>query len=89
MSEFDGRRRHPIDHMVIPVMGGRFEIKELLVDKAQGVKGILDRIRTIPPDRWFVMLAENEGTTEDVLALINDRFEFESIAIGTLNSESE
>ena len=87
MAEFIGKTKHPVDDLSVPVLGGTFQVRELLVDELKGVKGILDQIRSVPMNGWFVMLAEDEAATEDVLALINDAFEYEAIAIGTLKSE--
>ena len=87
MAEFEGKKTHAVDDLQVPVSGGLFHVTFLLVDETKGIKGILDMIRDIPAERWFVIMSEDEGTSKDVLSLINDDFEYESIAIGNLNSE--
>jgi hypothetical protein len=44
-------------------------------------------IRETPADRWFVILADSEGTTQDVLALIDDEYEFMFVGLGTLEND--
>ena len=88
MAEFKGKKLHKVEDLSIAVSGGIFHAFALLVDDVKGVKGVLDLIRDIPYERWFVMMSEDEGTNNDVLSLINDDFEFEPIAVGNLNSGS-
>ena len=56
-------------------------------DPGGGLDESVNRIRSTPVDRWFVILAEEEGSAADVLALIDDDFEFQSIAAGAMEPD--
>jgi len=88
MADFDGKSRHPISGLTVDVLGGRFSVAELLLDGNQEPETAINTIHDISPDRWLVIVSEEQGNSEDILALINDEFEFDSVAIGTLVNET-
>lgn len=85
-EDFGGKTPVTIEPFTVQVLGGWFTVKGLLLDQHQDSQGILDHIRSMPADRWFVMLSDAEENSWDVLAIIDDQFEFQSVALGTLES---
>lgn len=84
---FADKKRVPVDRFKLGVLGGMFTVTEILPEDDQSTEDCLNSIHSIPADRWFVILADSEGTTQDVLALINDEYEFQFVALGTLESD--
>ena len=85
--EFEGKSRISVEGLTVPVLGGRFHIEEIMLEKGQSEEEIRKLIEQTAMDRWFVMLSEGMDGEEDVLAIIDDMFEFQSIALGTLENE--
>ena len=72
----------------VKVLGGTFTVQELIRQEVSGQVPSLEFIRTVPPDRWFVMLDENlSGDQRDTLALTDDDFEFQIMASGNFQGE--
>ncbi len=77
-----------MDSFDVKVLGGVFTVHELVDAEVTGQKPTLEFIRTVTPDRWFVMLDEKiSGDQRDTLALIDDNFEFQIMASGNFQGE--
>jgi hypothetical protein len=81
------KTRIPVDPIQLEVLGGTFTVREVFAEPGEDAETVLETIRTTNAERWFVMLAEGEETSLDVLALIDDAFEFHSVAAGTLQGD--
>ena len=79
--------RKSVEPFKLGVLGGIFTVSEVLLQDDQTPEDALNLIHSTPADRWFVILADSEGTTQDVLALIDDEYEFRFIGLGTLASD--
>lgn len=72
----------------VEVLGGTFTVHELISQEETGQEPSIEFIRTVAPDRWFVMLDEKlSGDQRDTLALIDDNFEFQIMASGNFQGE--
>ncbi len=84
---YQDKNREIVEPIELGVLGGTFTVKEVIVEPGQTKDGVVQFISDTPSDRWFVILAETEGTTQDVLALIDDEYEFQFIGLGTLQGD--
>ncbi len=80
------KTRVSVEPFKLAVLGGTFTVREVFSDPG-GLDERVNMIRSTPADRWFVMLAEGEGSGADLLALIDEDFEFQSIAAGAMESD--
>lgn len=71
----------------IKVLGGSFNITEVIVKGDESVETVIASITTTAEDRWFVMAAEETKTNQDALAIIDDNMEFQIVAQGELLPE--
>ena len=84
----DAKRQLPIEPFQLRVLGGSFTVSKLVLDEDEPQDAFLSHLREIPPDRWFVMVAEEEGEdASDTLAVIDDNFQFQIYAVGTFVNE--
>lgn len=82
------KTRITLEPIKLKVLGGTFTVREVFANPQQELDEVVRMIRSTPSDRWFVMLAEEkQGDAIDVLALIDDEFEFQSIAAGTMEND--
>ena len=79
-----GKPLIPVDPIKLEVLGGTFIVRGVFGAPGRDAAAGLGFIRSTPSERWFVILAEGEENSEDILALIDDEFEFQSIAAGSL-----
>ena len=71
----------------IKVLGGAFNITEVMVEGDESIETVVASITTTSEDRWFVMTAEDSETNQDALAIIDDNMEFQIVAQGQLLPE--
>lgn len=82
------KNRVALEPIQLKVLGGTFTVREVFANPQDDLEEVVRMIRATPSDRWFVMLAEEtQENAMDVLALIDDEFEFQSIAAGTMENE--
>ena len=82
------KSRVPLEPITLKVLGGTFTVRAVFAQPEENVEAMVGMIRSTPSDRWFVMLAEEQDAgAMDVLALIDDDFEFQSIAAGTMEND--
>ncbi|MDH4121468.1 MAG: hypothetical protein OEV94_07180 [Deltaproteobacteria bacterium] len=74
-------KRITVTEFTIPVLGGEFTVKEV-IPREGSVEKTSETIRSLTPDRWFVLLAEDSDNSTDVLSLIDDDFNFVEYAAG-------
>lgn len=86
-TNFAEKNRVSVEAFDLIVLGGTFTVSEIIVEDGQTEDEVMELIRSTPADRWFVILADSEGTTQDVLALIDDEYDFLFVGLGTLESE--
>ena len=86
-TNFAEKNRVSVKGFDLIVLGGTFTVSEIIVEDGQTEDEVMELIRSTPADRWFVILADSEGTTQDVLALIDDEYDFLFVGLGTLESE--
>jgi len=68
-------------------MGGTFTVAEVLLAPGQDAKQAVESIRSQPTERWLVMTAPGQAQGADALALINDAYECQVMALGSLKTE--
>jgi hypothetical protein len=72
----------------IRVMGGHFTIRDILSQRSRSTEEMVGFMLTIPPERWFVTLdQDSDSGSSDALALIDDQFEFQTLATGTFQGD--
>lgn len=78
--------KHPrtVPSFTVDVLGGRFTVKHVLHRPDEAHEDVVSAIKALPPDRWFVMVAEDARASQDALALIDDDLEFQVYALGVL-----
>ena len=86
-SQIEDQNREFIEPFKMGVLGGTFTVIEVVLQDGQSQDDAINLIHSTPADRWFVILADAEGTTQDVLALIDDEYEFRFVGLGTLDSD--
>lgn len=79
--------RSPVDAFALRVLGGVFTVAEVLLAPGQNAGQAVESIRSQPSDRWLVMAAADQGQQADALALINDAFECQVVALGSLKTD--
>ena len=79
--------RTPVEKFSLPVVGGTFVVAEVMLPPGQNAGQIVDSIRSQPMERWLVMTASENGLQSDALAIINDAFECQVVALGSLRTE--
>jgi hypothetical protein len=80
--------RSPVEEFTLPVVGGRFVVMEVLLAPGQNARQAVDSIRSQPAERWLVMTAAGYETQGDALALINDAYECQVVALGNLHVDN-
>lgn len=86
-TSFAEKNRVSVEAFDLTVLGGTFTVKEIIIEDNQTEDDVMNLIRSTPEDRWFVILADSEGTTQDVLALIDDEYDFLFVGLGTLEND--
>lgn len=86
-SQVEEQNRTTVEPFKLGVLGGTFTVAEVILADGQSEEDAINLIHSTPADRWFVILADSEGTTRDVLALIDDEYEFRFVGTGTLISD--
>ena len=86
LDEHDKRRR-PVEGFHVKVLGGTFQVRELLVDHGQSAEDVRTVIAQVPADRWFVMVSDGDQSPGDSLAMIDDGLEFQVYAHGVLQQD--
>jgi hypothetical protein len=72
----------------IRVMGGRFTVHQIVPRDDRSQAEMMDLLLSVPPERWFVTLNEAAGgEARDALALIDDQFAFQTLALGTFQGD--
>ena len=79
--------RSPVSGFALRVIGGVFTVAEVLLSSGQDTGQVVESIRSQPSDRWLVMASSNQGPEADALALINDAFECQVVALGSLKTD--
>lgn len=79
--------RIAVEPFNLGVLGGTFIVTDVILADGQTQEDAINLIHSTPADRWFVILADSEGTTHDVLALIDDDYEFRFVGLGTLDND--
>jgi hypothetical protein len=80
--------RIPVEAFSLPVVGGTFVVAEVLIAPGQDARQAVDSIRSQPAERWLVMASTEHDPGADALALINDAYECQVVALGSLRAES-
>ena len=78
--------RKPVDTFPLKVMGGTFTVAEVMLAPGQNPGQDVESIRAQPFDRWLVMTA-GQDVAADALALINDAYECQVMALGSLTAD--
>lgn len=86
-APIEDSNRVAVEPFQLGVLGGTFTVTEVILANGQTQEDALILIHSTPGDRWFVILADSEGTTQDVLALIDDEYEFRFVGLGTLEND--
>lgn len=86
-DSYEDKNSVPVDPIALDVLGGVFTVRKVIVEPGQTKEEVVKFIHDTPTDRWFVILAESEGTTQDVLALIADDYDFQFVGLGTLEGD--
>ena len=86
-AAIEDSNRVAVEPFKLGVLGGIFTVTEIILADSQTQEDALELIHSTPADRWFVILADSEGTTQDVLALIDDEYEFRFVGLGTLDND--
>ncbi len=71
----------------VKVLGGTFHVHEVMLLEGEAREDVLTIIRSIPHDRWFVMVSDEEAGGQDSLAMIDDNLEFQIFARGSLTQD--
>ena len=74
----------PVEPFQVKVLGGEFQVSEVLVDENTSNEQTIATITTTPEERWFVMAGEEREDQKDALAIIDDNMEFQIMAFGIL-----
>lgn len=87
--EMDGGRRaaQPNAPFAIRVLGGTFRVHEVFPRPEESVAAAVAFIRSVPEDRWFVMVSDRRDAYRDTLAMIDDELEFQVFAQGSLEQD--
>ena len=80
--------RSPVQQFTLKVIGGLFTVAQVLLSPGQSAGQAVESIRGQPSDRWLVMAAAQQGGDADALALINDAYECQVVALGTLKPDA-
>lgn len=83
----EDKKRATVEQFRLGILGGTFTVMEVIIEDDQTAEDALNLIQSTASERWFVILADSEGTTQDVLALIDDEYEFQFVALGDLASD--
>ena len=81
--------RSTVDQFRLPVIGGTFTVAEVLLAPGQDAGQALETIRSQPVERWLVLTAPGHVQGEDAIALINDAYECQVMALGSLKTDPE
>lgn len=87
MTAIEDSNRVAVEAFKLGVLGGTFTVTDVILADDQTQEDALNLIHSTPADRWFVILADSEGTTQDVLALIDEDYEFRFVGLGTLDND--
>ncbi len=81
--------RSAVDRFRLPVIGGTFTVAAVLLAPGQDPGQAVESIRSQPTERWLVLTAPGQAQGEDALALINDAYECQVMALGSLKTDPE
>ncbi len=70
--------------LYIRVLGGSFHVSQVLLRGGRSPEEMVAEIEAVPPERWFVMVADHQETGRDALAMVDDDLELRICAHGTL-----
>lgn len=87
MSELGKKPRKAVTPFNVEVMGGVFTVQEIVLSDVAQEAQVMMILKETPADRWFVMLQEEGPGTLDILALINENFDFNTYAVGQFKGE--
>ena len=87
MTAIEDSIRVAVEAFKLGVLGGTFTVTDVILVDGQTQEDALNLIHSTSADRWFVILADSEGTTQDVLALIDEDYEFRFVGLGTLDND--
>jgi len=87
VSDFNVKERTPVSPFPVAVLGGSFSVNEIVVQPGKSEDDVKSFITGTPPERWFVLLAEDGDSTWDILSLIDDDFDFVMYAVGEFKGE--
>lgn len=77
-----------MEPFTVRVLGGVFTVHRILPGPQGSTEALHETIRSLPPERWFVLLDDGvQGAPEDRLAIIDDQFEFQILAAGRFEGE--
>jgi hypothetical protein len=79
--------RAPVERFRLAVVGGTFTVTEVMLTPGQSAAQAVEAILGEPAERWLVMAAAEQGAGADSLALINDAYECQIVALGSLQPE--
>ena len=77
-------RTEKVPPMAIKVLGGTFHVHEIVLHGTDGRDDVIQKIQSVPPDRWFVMASDHPGEKHDALSVIDDGLNFQVYAHGNL-----
>lgn len=78
--------RTAVERFRLAVVGGTFTVAEVVLAPGQSAAQAVASIRAEPAERWLVMAAD-AAAGKDALALIDDAYECQIIALGSLQPE--
>ena len=76
-----------VESFPIKVLGGTFTVNEVVAEEGTPPEEAASKIKELPSERWFVLLAETGDSQKDTLALIDDDVEFLVFATGVFQGE--
>ena len=77
-----------MEPFTIRVLGGRFTVTRVVPEDDRPPMETIEMMLSIAPERWFVILDDPlSGEPRDALALIDDNFQFQTLAVGTFAGE--
>ena len=85
--DIGNKTRVKVTPFQLRVLGGMFTVEEFVMEEGQSKDEFHKHVKSIPSDRWFVMLAEDDEQAPDTLAIIDDDFEFQIYAVGSFQNE--
>jgi len=80
-------RTEKIEPMAIKVLGGTFHVQEVVLHGADQKEDVIEKLKGVPADRWFVMASDHPGENHDALSVIDDALNFQVYAHGSLEQD--